>query len=165
MNGLHLIGDLGGCRCDPQRLLDGKRFESQCVEMVRAVGLTVMDSNFHQFEGSGYTGTVVRFDSDEGRDSVLEGFTITHGRDSVHAGGVHADGASPTLRNNRIVDNIGGSQGHGISLLHSAALIEGNWIAGNRSASAGHGAGGGGGIGIYGPGAVLGSPIASATTR
>jgi len=27
MNGLHLIGDLGGCRCDPQLLLDGKRFE------------------------------------------------------------------------------------------------------------------------------------------
>jgi spermidine synthase len=63
MNGLHLIGDLGGCRCDPQRLLDGKRFESQCVEMVRAVGLTVMDSNFHQFEGSGYTGTVVLAES------------------------------------------------------------------------------------------------------
>lgn len=124
-------------------------FHGRAISVISSGGpeLTVIDG--------GYTGTVVRFDSDEGRDSVLEGFTITHGRDSVHAGGVHADGASPTLRNNRIVDNIGGSQGHGISLLHSAALIEGNWIAGNRSASAGHGAGGGGGIGIYGPGAVL----------
>ncbi len=63
MNGLHLIGDLQGCRCDPRRLLDGKGFESTCVEMVRAAGLTVMDASFHQFEGSGFTGTVVLAES------------------------------------------------------------------------------------------------------
>ena len=63
MNGLHLIGDLGGCRCDPRRLLEGKRFEAECLEMVRAAGLTVMDSSFHQFEGSGFTGTVVLAES------------------------------------------------------------------------------------------------------
>ena len=63
MNGLHLIGDLSGCRCDPQRLLDGKAFEQTCVEMVRASGLTIMDVSFHQFEGSGFTGTVVLAES------------------------------------------------------------------------------------------------------
>lgn len=63
MNGLHLIGDLGGCRCDPQALLDGKGFEEKCVAMVRAAGLTVMDVRFHQFEGSGFTGTVVLAES------------------------------------------------------------------------------------------------------
>lgn len=63
MNGLHLIGDLTGCRCDPQLLLDGKGFRAKCVEMVEASGLTVMDATFHQFEGSGFTGTVVLAES------------------------------------------------------------------------------------------------------
>ena len=63
MNGLHLIGDLSGCRCDPQLLLDGLRFKEQCIEFVRESGLTVMDSTFHQFEGSGFTGTVVLAES------------------------------------------------------------------------------------------------------
>jgi len=63
MNGLHLIGDLTGCRCDPQLLLDGERFRAKCLEMVEASGLTVMAATFHQFEGSGFTGTVVLAES------------------------------------------------------------------------------------------------------
>ena len=63
MNGLHLIGDLNGCRCDPRLLLDGQDFESRCVAMVEAAGLTIMDVRFHQFEGSGFTGTVVLAES------------------------------------------------------------------------------------------------------
>ncbi len=63
MNGLHLIGDLGGCRCDPQLLLDGAGFRDTCVQLVNESGLTVMDARFHQFEGSGFTGTVVLAES------------------------------------------------------------------------------------------------------
>jgi len=63
MNGLHLIGDLTGCRCDPQLLLDGERFRAKCLEMVEASGLMTMDATFHQFEGSGFTGTVVLAES------------------------------------------------------------------------------------------------------
>ena len=63
MNGLHLIGDLTGCRCDPQLLLDGAGFRAKCLEMVAASGLTTMDATFHQFEGSGFTGTVVLAES------------------------------------------------------------------------------------------------------
>ena len=63
MNGLHLIGDVGGCRCDPKRLLDGREFEQRCLEFVKASGLTTMSSSFHQFEGGGYTGTVVLAES------------------------------------------------------------------------------------------------------
>jgi spermidine synthase len=63
MIGLHLIGDLTGCRCEPQLLLDGERFRSKCLEMVEASGLTTMDATFHQFEGSGFTGTVVLAES------------------------------------------------------------------------------------------------------
>ena len=31
MNGLHLIGDLTGCRCDPQLLLDGESFRAMLI--------------------------------------------------------------------------------------------------------------------------------------
>ena len=63
MNGLHLIGDLTGCRCDPQLLLDGERFRAKCIEMVAAAGLTTMDASFHTFDGGGFTGTVVLAES------------------------------------------------------------------------------------------------------
>jgi spermidine synthase len=63
MNGLHLIGDLTGCRCDPKILLDGEQFRERCLQMVRDAGLTIMDSTFRQFEGSGFTGTVVLAES------------------------------------------------------------------------------------------------------
>jgi len=63
MNGLHLIGDLTGCRCDPQLLLDGERFRAKCLEMVAASGLTTMDATFHTFDGGGFTGTVVLAES------------------------------------------------------------------------------------------------------
>jgi spermidine synthase len=63
MNGLHLIGDLTGCRCDPQLLLDGERFKAKCIDLVAACGLTTMDATFHQFDGGGFTGTVVLAES------------------------------------------------------------------------------------------------------
>jgi len=63
MNGLHLIGDLTGCRCDPQLLLDGEGFRTKCLEMVSASGLTTMDATFRTFEGGGFTGTVVLAES------------------------------------------------------------------------------------------------------
>ena len=63
MNGLHLSGDLNGCRCDPKILLDGELFREKCLQMVRDAGLTIMDSTFRQFEGSGFTGTVVLAES------------------------------------------------------------------------------------------------------
>ena len=63
MNGLHLIGDLAGCRCDPQRLLDSVGFKDKCIEMVNTSGLTVMDTIFKQFDNSGFTGAVVLAES------------------------------------------------------------------------------------------------------
>ncbi|SER44850.1 spermidine synthase [Nitrosomonas sp. Nm51] len=63
MNGLHLIGDLSNCRCDPLRLLDSTNFKNKCIDMVQAAGLTVMDATFKQFDDSGFTGTVVLAES------------------------------------------------------------------------------------------------------
>lgn len=63
MNGLHLIGDLTNCRCNPDRLLDSSMFQEKCVELVNDSGLTIMDVSFHQFINSGFTGTVVLAES------------------------------------------------------------------------------------------------------
>jgi S-adenosylmethionine decarboxylase proenzyme len=63
MNGLHLIGDFTGCRCEPQFLLDGERFRAQCMEMVEASGLCSVGVSLHQFEGSGFTCCVVLAES------------------------------------------------------------------------------------------------------
>lgn len=63
MNGLHLISDLIDCYCEPELLLDGKHFRTRCLEMVEASGLTSMNAVFHQFEDSGFTGTVVLAES------------------------------------------------------------------------------------------------------
>jgi len=62
MNGLHLIGDLSGCRCDPRLLLDGAGMREQCVRLVAEAGLT-MEASFHQFDGGGFTGIVLLAES------------------------------------------------------------------------------------------------------
>ena len=62
MNGLHLIGDLT-CSGKVRVARNGNRFRELCLKMVRDAGLTVMDATFHQFEGSGFTGTVVLAES------------------------------------------------------------------------------------------------------
>lgn len=105
----------------------------------------------------GGTGTVVTFNEGESRAAVLDGFSITGGSHAVDAGGIHIDGASPTLRNNIVHDNLGGRRGHGISIVASAAaLLHDNRIERNRSRPDGNGAGGGGGggIGVHASGAV-----------
>ena len=63
MNGLHLIGDLSGCRCDPQLLLDGAGMRERCVRLVTEAGLTTMEASFHQFDGGGFTGIVLLAES------------------------------------------------------------------------------------------------------
>lgn len=146
---INASSDGDSVRVLPGRYRERISFQGRAIRVYASAGpeLTILDGD--------YAGTVVRFDADEGRDSLLEGFTISRGRHPVHAGGVHADGASPTLRNNHIVDNVGGREGHGVSLLASAALLEGNLIAANRSVADGNGGGGGGGVGISGAGAAL----------
>jgi len=42
MKGLHLVGDLTGCQCAPDRLRGGAEFETACTELVRSAGLDVV---------------------------------------------------------------------------------------------------------------------------
>lgn len=68
MQGLHLIGDLHDCRCNPALLLDAPRLEHFCSEACQAHGLTVVGQLFHAFAApaggaGGVTGTVVLAES------------------------------------------------------------------------------------------------------
>jgi hypothetical protein len=85
-------------------------------------------------------GEVVRFHTDEGRGSILRGFTITGGvrHFSIFGAGVHIDTASPTIVGNVITGNyIATSAGAGIAAHGGAALIQDNHIFGNHSAPTG----------------------------
>lgn len=87
----------------------------------------------------------------EGRDTLVEGFTLRGGQDAAHAGGVHIEHAAPTLRGNVVEHNMGGPLGHGITLVGSpGARVQGNVVRYNASLAGAHGAGGGGGIGVHG---------------
>ena len=63
-SGLHLIGDLYGCVCDTQLMLDAAHLEAFCKGRVAEAGLTSVGSLFHSFgEGGGVTGVVVLAES------------------------------------------------------------------------------------------------------
>jgi hypothetical protein len=98
----------------------------------------------------GFANSVVTFRSGEGRDSVLEGFTIQSGQALEAGGGVRCkNGSSPTIRGNVITGNttLGGVQGGGIGCIASSPLIQANTISFNFSVV------GGGGVSI-----VAGAP-------
>ena len=62
--GLHLIGDLYGCRGDAALMTDAARLEAFCKQAVADAGLTTVGSLFHSFgEGEGVTGAVVLAES------------------------------------------------------------------------------------------------------
>lgn len=131
-------------RVRPGRYLERLNFQGRAIvlESLEGPGRTLIDA--------ARLGTAVRFDSEEGPRSVLRGFTILGGQHSRHAGGIHADHASPTIEGNVIVGNHGGRHGHGISLLMSRARIVGNRIEFNRNVPEAAAEAGGGGIGVYG---------------
>lgn len=73
-------------------------------------------------------GPVVTFESGEGKRSVLDGFTITHGR-----GGIDCRRSSPTIKNNIIKENQAKGGGGGINNYLSSPIIENNMIKSNKA--------------------------------
>ena len=64
MNGLHLTGDLSGCRCASALLTDPALLEVCCVKAVAAAGLAQVNQLFHAFApGAGVTGVVLLAES------------------------------------------------------------------------------------------------------
>jgi parallel beta-helix repeat protein len=90
--------------------------------------------------------SVVIFTSREGRDSVINGFTLQNGNPGFGGGGVRIASASPTVTNNVITNNRG-CAGVGIYVISGSPLIQLNTITGNDGVRCGAG---GGGILVYG---------------
>lgn len=71
MKGLHLTGDLSGCRCAPALLTDPALIEARCMAAVAQAGLAQVNRLFHSFApgpadatgGSGVTGVVLLAES------------------------------------------------------------------------------------------------------
>jgi S-adenosylmethionine decarboxylase len=64
MQGLHLTGDLSGCRCAAELLTNAATLEALCIKAVNEAGLTQVQRLFHSFApGSGVTGVVLLAES------------------------------------------------------------------------------------------------------
>ncbi len=82
----------------------------------KAITVTGAGSSKTTIDGTGLTGPVVRFASEEGAGSVLEGFRIGHGTGEIVSdpvfgnvlcgGGVFVRSASPTIRNCLLENNV-----------------------------------------------------------
>jgi len=104
----------------------------------------------------GAADSVVIFTSGEGRDSVLNGFTLQNGRriqgpvqGTAQGGGIRVGAvSSPTITNN-VIRNNQACNGGGISIASGSPLIQLNTITGNGNS--GCSGGSGGGISIAGP--------------
>lgn len=63
MNGLHLLGDLYGCRCKETLIIQVDPLRQICIDFCKDAGLTVVGESFIQFEKGGITGVVVLAES------------------------------------------------------------------------------------------------------
>ena len=62
--GLHLLGDLHGCRGEGRLMHDATHLQAFCQRAVADAGLTAVGALFHSFgEGAGVTGVVVLAES------------------------------------------------------------------------------------------------------
>ncbi len=115
----------------PGTYLENIDFSGKAISLESEMGpqVTVIDGSRKE--------CVVTFESGEGADSVIEGFTITNGETTAvwKGGGIWCDKASsPVIRNNIITDNKSPMFGGGIYCMDSSSpLIEGNEISANSS--------------------------------
>jgi predicted outer membrane repeat protein len=108
-------------------------------------------------DGSGLNTSVVTFDSGEGLDSVLDGFTITGGTGTGAytkiGGGIFVDVTSPTIANCVLTGNTA-SGGGGAYLAGSSGVLTNCRFEGNQTTGSDTNAGGGAGL-LVGSGAPV----------
>ncbi len=92
-------------------------FQGKAIRVIGVEGpeQTVID-------GSLGADSVVRIDSGEGPDSLLQGFTVTGGS-AEYGGGMYIAGSSPTLVDLHIHGNVATSKGGGIHADGSSSLL------------------------------------------
>ncbi|MCQ3920016.1 MAG: hypothetical protein DPW13_03495 [Planctomycetes bacterium] len=93
------------------------------VRSLNGPEVTIIDCEFG-------TSTGARFDSNEGPESVLEGFSLIH---AEGGSGILCNGASPTIRDCILRDNPYAFEGGGVRLLSSNARFERCVISGNEA--------------------------------
>ena len=113
---------------------------------------------------------VVIFNSGEGPNSVLNGFTLQNGRadgtisnQNFDGGGVSIHSTSPTITNNIIQHNTACASGGGIAVEFSSSRIEGNTVQNNTQSGCSGGYGGGIAIGGAGQAQIIGNVIVNNT--
>lgn len=108
---------------DTVRVRQGTYYESVLDFKGKAITVESTNGAYYTVIDAGSSYCVVKFNTNEGLDSVLEGFTLRNGIDS----GIWCWAASPTIRSNVIEDNSG-SNGAGIYSYHGSPLICDNII-------------------------------------
>ncbi len=139
-----IVVDLDVIIVNPGTYVENVFFNGKAVKVISAQGpyVTVIDGN--------RAGSAVNFVNGEVQNSIIDGFTITNGSSGAGWGGIWAGGgircrwASPTIRNNIIVENFA-DYGGGVYCEDSNAAITDNIIKDNR----GLGSGNYRGAGIY----------------
>jgi parallel beta-helix repeat protein len=122
----------------PGTYVENIDFEGKAITVTSESGpnVTIIDG--------GNANPVVSITSGEGRDSVLNGFTLQHGS---NGGGIKVMESSPTITNN-VIKNNQGCFGGGIMSSFGSPLIQRNTITGNNTIICGSTPGIGGGISI-----------------
>jgi hypothetical protein len=105
------------------------------VKSVNGAEYTTIDGN--------QSGSVVTFNSGEGAESVLDGFTITNGNGTVsgsytYGGGIYCWQSSPTITNCTINSNSA-NEGSGVSCYYSSPMITKCTISNNTADRTGGG--------------------------
>jgi serine protease len=111
----------------------------------------------------GKAASVVTFANGETSKSVLSGFTLQNGVNSLEGGGI-AVSSNPTISGNIITHNTGCNGGGGIGIAFASPVIRGNSITNNAQGPCSGGIGGGG-ISVRGAGSpqIVGNTIQNNT--
>src|SRR5262245_10883046 len=108
----------------PGTYVENLDFVGKAIRVTSEQGpdVTIIDGN--------QAGSVVTFASGEGRQSVLNGFTLRNGKTTVSSdgGGIRIANSSPTITGNFISNNRASNAGGGIGVSFGSPLIQGNFI-------------------------------------
>ena len=135
----------------------------------KAITLTSVNGPLVTIIDGGAADSVVTFRTNEGSNSVLNGFTIQNGfskgsnPNNGDGGGVFISNALPVVTNNVITNNKG-CEGAGIYINFAGPLLQGNIISNNSAAGCSGGIGGGGiAVGGSSTARIVGNVIADNT--
>lgn len=112
----------------PGKYVENINFNGKAITVTSAKGpkVTVIDGNAVE--------PVVLFISNEGTNSILNGFTVENGAGGNYSagGGISISQASPKLTNN-VIENNTALDGGGVGVIEGSPVIAGNVIDGNSA--------------------------------